>query len=247
MNKDILLRDRLLYSEFWSLIKKVGKAITDYNMIEEGDRILVAVSGGKDSFSLLHLLDFRRKISPVKYEIIACYVHYNRPDEFKEKMKEYFERYHFKYVIKDLELIDNKDMKKIKCFWCSWNRRKVLFQTAKELNCKKLALGHHLDDIAQSILLNLIFHGEISSSPPYLEFFGGRLIVIRPLCYIEEKDIQKLSKSLNFPDYDIKCPVKFDSKRNLIKNFINSLSKDHSNVKINIFKALRNIRERFLT
>ncbi len=247
MNQKVLLRDQKLSSKFSSLIRKVGKAVTDYNMIEEGDKILVAVSGGKDSFALLHLLDFRRRFSPIKYELIACYLHYNRPSEFKERMKEYFEKYEFKYVIKNLDILDNKDMKKIGCFWCSWNRRKILFQTAKELNCKKLALGHHLDDIAQSILLNIIFHGEISCSPPYLEFFEGELIVIRPLCYIEKRLIQNLSKSLEFPDYDIKCPVRPDSKRTLIKEFINSLSSKHNNVKINIFNSLRNIRERFLT
>jgi len=216
--------------------KKTGKAINDYRMIQEGDRILVGVSGGGDSLSLLKVLLLRKRHIPIDFELIACFIEANFIKGDKSLLEEYFRSEDIAYVVKKLEM-DNPGKKK--CFWCSWNKRKILFKTAKELNCKKVALAHHLDDIVETILMNLFFHGEISSMKPRIELFGGEISIIRPFCYLEKKEIEKFYSQFDFPLIKHSCPYAQGSKRALIKDIVSCLKKEFPQIKVNIFRALR--------
>ena len=226
--------------------KKVGKAIWDYRLIRDGDRILVAVSGGKDSLSLITILKHRLRFVPIDYEVIACLVDMGFEWVKKDMLVDYFERESISYVIAQPDDSWRKDGEEFSCFWCSWSRRKALFRTAKELGCTKLAFGHHMDDITETVLLNLLFNGEIGTMKPYQEMFGGQLVLIRPLAYVEEKELARLARRLDLPVLKSACPYASSSKRRLVKGIISEVSKHNKNVKKNIFRSLQRIREGYL-
>ena len=221
--------------------KAVGKAIMDYEMLEDNDKILVAVSGGKDSVALLHILNLRRKIVPIKYQLLAVYVDLGYQDNI-DKLIKYFEFLGIDYHIEKVEFSNQENS----CFWCSRNRRKALFKLAESLGYNKVALGHHKDDIVQTILLNLFFNGEVSSMKPKQELFEGRLTIIRPLAYVEEKLIVKFCKDKNLPYLENNCPNAKNSKRLLIKDIVKNLEKFCPDVKTNIFRAIKRIRKDYV-
>ncbi|MCM8799233.1 MAG: tRNA 2-thiocytidine(32) synthetase TtcA [Candidatus Omnitrophica bacterium] len=231
---------------FLNLIKKVGKAIYDYNMIENNDRICVAVSGGKDSLSLLKLLDERKRFVPIKYELLALHIDMGYSCIQPKILEEYFKKNNYNYHIERIDILRETKIEDLSCFWCSWNRRKAIFKTAEKFGCNKVALGHHFDDIIQTILLNLFFHGEISSMSPKQELFEGKLTIIRPLCYIEERLLEAFSKRCNFPSPKCICPNSLDSKRTLIENIIRELAKVDPKIKKNIFMSVKRIKKDYL-
>jgi tRNA 2-thiocytidine biosynthesis protein TtcA len=228
------------------LSKKVGKAIWDYRMIQDGDRILLAVSGGKDSLSLLRILEERRKFVPIKYEIIACHVDMGFEWVKRDALVEHFEREGVKYVVTQPTDALNKEGETFGCFWCSWSRRKRFFAMAKELGCSKIALGHHMDDINETLLLNLLFNGEICTMRPYQEMFGGKLALIRPLAYVEETELVRLAERLELPVIKSRCPYQETSKRRLVKGMLKEAEQHNRNVKKNIFRSLQRVRPEYL-
>ncbi|MCM8824202.1 MAG: hypothetical protein NC822_05975 [Candidatus Omnitrophica bacterium] len=222
--------------------KKMGKAIADYRMIEEGDKILVGVSGGVDSLSLIKLFKMRQRRVPIRFDFMACFVSTNFIEVDKKTVINYLEDNSIPYVVREMDLDDRS----IDCFWCSWNRRKVLFTTTKELFFNKLALGHNLDDITETIIMNLFFHGEISAMKPKIELFDNELTLIRPLCYVSKKDIHSFANKLNLPYTHYECKYGKDSRRQLVKNVIELVEKEYPLVKKNIFKGLRKIKKDYL-
>jgi len=227
--------------------KKVGKAIWDYKMIQDGDRILLAVSGGKDSLSLLRILMERAKFVPIKYELIACHVDMGFEWVNKEQLVEHFEGLGVPYIITGPgEAQKKKDGEPFGCFWCSWNRRKALFAMAKKLGCSKIALGHHMDDITETLLLNLMFNGEICTMRPYQEMFRGELALIRPLAYVEERELVRLAERLELPVIKSQCPYAKTSKRKLVKQMIHEAGHHSRHIKKNIFRSLQRVRPEYL-
>ena len=231
---------------FYFTTKKVGKAIWDYQMLKEGDKVLVAVSGGKDSLSLVKILKERTKFVPINYEIVACFVDMGFQWVNKDILINYFELESIPFVIADPPEGWKGDKEPYGCFWCSWNRRKALFDIAHELQCTKIAFAHHMDDIIETMLLNLFFQGEIATMQPFQEMFEGELALIRPLAYVEEKELLKLSKLLNLPVIASECPHSKTSKRHLLKGIITELKKHNRNVKKNIFRSLQRVRGEYL-
>lgn len=225
--------------------KKVGKAVWDYRMLRDDDRIMIAVSGGKDSLALLSLMRDRQRFVPVRHEIIACHIDMGFEWVQTDILKDYFESQNIRYVITKPSEQWNQDQP-LHCFWCSWNRRKTLFKVAGELGCNKLALGHHMDDITETVLLNLLFNGEIGTMRPYQELFNGRLTLIRPLAYVEEKDLTRLANQLDLPVITSRCPRAKTSKRRMVKDIIAEVRKHNRNVKKNIFRSLQRVREEYL-
>ncbi len=229
-----------------SISKKVGRAIADYGMIRDGDRILVAVSGGKDSLVLLKILSDRRRIVPIRYEVVAVHVDLGYACVNKEVLKKFLQERGYDLHVKKLDILKGKARSEISCFWCSWNRRKALFEAAKKYGCNKLAFGHHKDDIVQTILLNLLFEGEISAMSACQEMFKGKLSIIRPLAYVEEPEIAEFARLYGFPVPHCACPNSKTTKRAVVKKFVNDVQEICPGVKTNIFKSLTRIKKDYL-
>jgi tRNA 2-thiocytidine biosynthesis protein TtcA len=226
---------------------RIGRAIADYNLIEDKDRILVGVSGGKDSFALLKLLAERQKWAPVKYDLVAIHIESDydagRSIDRKELIR-FFKKLKVEYHFKKIKiLVGNRG---VDCFWCSWNRRKALFFAADRLKCNKIALGHHKDDIIETLLLNLFYHGEFAAMNPRQELFGGRIIIIRPLCYVEESYLKKFAKESDFKTQVCECPLASISKRRKVKGMIKDIEKDCDYVKTNLFRSMTRIKQDYI-
>ncbi len=232
-------------TEFY-ISKRMGKAITDYDMLQDGDKILVAVSGGKDSLTLLRVLKDRQSFVPIKYELLAVHVDMGYPCQHPKILAEYFKKMGVNYHIEKIDILKGKTRKDISCFWCSWNRRKALFEVANRFSCTKVALGHHNDDIIETFLLNLFFQGEISAMAPKQELFGGKIVIIRPLAYVEEKLIVKFVKTLDFPHHKCACPNSITSNRTRMTEIINSIEKTCPDVRKNIFRSIKRVKKDYL-
>jgi tRNA 2-thiocytidine biosynthesis protein TtcA len=227
------------------LSKKVGKACWDYKMLKDGDRILIAVSGGKDSLTLLRVMKERQQFVPVDYKLIACHVDMGFEWVNTDLLRKHFEDEGVEYIIARPEK-DWHNGEKLTCFWCSWNRRKVLFDLMGTTDCSKLALGHHMDDITETMLMNLMFNGEIGTMKPYQEMFKGEFAIIRPLAYVEEKELKRVASRLQLPVVKSQCPNGNVSKRRLVKGIISEIERHNRNVKKNIFRSLQRVREEYL-
>ncbi len=226
--------------------KKVGKAIWDYRMLGDGDKVIIGVSGGKDSLCLLRILNERAKFVPIHFEMIACFVDMGFSWIDKEILIRHFEELSVPHVIVKAPEQWNSEDGEFGCFWCSWNRRKALFDLAKDIKANKIALAHHMDDIIETMLLNLFFQGEIGTMQPRQEMFEGELDIIRPLAYVEEDELLQLSQHLQLPVIASQCPVGDRSKRKLVKGIIEELVGHNKNVKKNIFRSLTRVRAEYL-
>jgi len=232
-------------TEFY-ISKRVGRAIMDYKMLAEGDKIVVAVSGGKDSLTLLKVLSDRRSFVPIKYEILAVHIDLGYPRPIAPALEKYFKKLKVAYHIERVDALRNTQKKQISCFWCSWNRRKALFEVTGRLGFNKVALGHHKDDIIETILLNMFFQGEISAMCPKQELFRGKITVIRPLAYVEERMIRRFIKEEGIACQDCKCPRSAVSNRALMSRIINDIRKICPDVKTNIFRSVQRIKKDYL-
>jgi len=226
------------------LSKKAGKALFDYKMIDDGDKIAVGVSGGKDSMSLLKILDFRRSFVPIKYDLVAIHIDMYDTKKQAQSLKRYFEDNGYEYKMIKLRLAGSDESRN--CFWCSWNRRKALFEEANKLGIKKIALAHHLDDIAESILMNMFYNGEISSMLPKQVLFKGAITLIRPFAYAQESEIVRYAVNLKVPFFKCLCRHADTNKRELMQKIIRLLSKDCHEVRTNIFRSLTRIKKEYL-
>lgn len=231
--------------EFY-ISKRVGRAIIDHRMIDEGDKILVAVSGGKDSLTLLRVLQDRQKFVPIKYRLLAYHVDMGYPRSISRILERYLKKQGVEYRIEKSDALKKTKKKDISCFWCSWNRRKALFEAAARYKCTKVALGHHLDDIDETILLNLFFQGEISSMKPRQELFEGKIVIIRPLCYTEEDLIRRFSRTLGFPHHTCDCPHSDISRRQLMTGIIKQVNRVCPEVRTNIYRSVSRIKKDYL-
>lgn len=233
-------------TEFY-ISKRVGKAIADYDMLSEADKIAVAVSGGKDSLTMLRVLNDRRAFVPIKYELLAVHIDMGYPCQHPKILAEYFKKMGINYHIEKIAILKpGQTRKDISCFWCAWNRRKTLFEVANRFGCTKVALGHHKDDIIETILMNMFFHGEISAMSPKQELFKGKITIIRPLAYVDEEMIVKFSRQLEFPHHKCTCPNSITSNRTKVGEIINGLRKTCPDVKTNIFRSVKRIKEEYL-
>jgi tRNA 2-thiocytidine biosynthesis protein TtcA len=229
--------------------KKAGLAINRYGMISDGDKVLVGVSGGKDSLALLRILQERKRWLPIDYEVRAVHVttDYDRqPKVRRDRLKRYFGSLGCEYIFKDIKIAKKNRRGREDCFWCSWNRRKAIFETAAEIGFKKVALGHHRDDLAETILMNLIYNGEISGMNPVQSLFNGKITIVRPLILLDEKEIARYAKAAGLPLLRSRCPRNRDSKRAAIKDMIARLVKMNPDIKTNIVRAPGRIKEEYI-
>ena len=231
--------------EFY-ISKRVGRAIMDYGMIDDGDRIAVAVSGGKDSLALLRILNDRRAFVPIKYELLAVHIDTGYPRSCAAKLKRYFTKLGVDYHIEKIDEIRRMKPRDITCFWCSWNRRKALFKVADRFHCSKVALGHHKDDIIETILMNLFFQGEISAMAAKQELFKGKIKLIRPFAYVEEHMIKRFAREERLPHEACVCPNSVTSNRARVGRIISEIKRVCPDVKTNIFRSVQRIKKDYL-
>jgi tRNA 2-thiocytidine biosynthesis protein TtcA len=227
---------------------KVKKAINEYGLIDDGDHILIGLSGGKDSLALVELLGERMRIFVPKFKLTAVHISvenisYQSDLEYLEAHANYFDIPFVHHVTHFDESIDET---KSKCFLCSWHRRKALFEVAKKLGCNKIALGHHLDDMVETLMLNLFYQGSFGTMPPKLKMDKFEMTIIRPLSLITEREMKEMEKIRDYKKQIKNCPFEKDSSRRDAKNMITELEKWNPNVRQSILGAMQNIKTEYL-
>lgn len=241
-----MLKNNYVYK---ALNRVVGKALHRYDMISDGDRILVGLSGGKDSLSLMWLLNERRRRVPIDYELVAVYVDLGFPGGFSEALKAYAEScgYTIQVDYTDYGVISHgAENRENPCFLCSRMRRKRLFEIAEERGCNKIALGHNKDDLIETLFINMCYAGEISTMLPAQSFFGGRFQLIRPLAFADQESIRTFARQSAFPEFVNPCPTAKTSKRREIKSLLEQLYTSNKKIKGNIFRSMRHVRPEYL-
>ncbi len=229
------------------LLHYTGKAISNYRMIEHGDRILVCVSGGKDSFTMLHLLRLLQLKAKAKFSIFSFTLDQSQPGWNDVNLKAYL-----KSINVDFSVISRNTYSIVKqkvpegktyCSLCSRLRRGIIYQYAKDNGFNKIALGHHRDDLIQTLLMSIFYNGEISSMPPKLLTDDGQLLVIRPMVYCQEQDIADFAASMQFPIIPCNlCGSQENLSRKKVARLIADLAKDNPKIPSNMLNAISNIK-----
>lgn len=231
--------DRIAYS----LLKEVTRAIGEFELIDDGNRVAVAVSGGKDSRALLELLLRHRRKVDYRYELTALHIvgtSAGFPD-LRPELESWFRELGVEYRFASLELPPEEPLP-LDCFRCSWNRRKALFTAAIGLGSDKLAFGHHADDAAATVLLNLMFNRRLETMAPRVEFFDGAVTAMRPLIYIPEKELVRYGQASGFPE-DVPCPQSLTSRRAQMKALLRQFGQDQEQIRTNLWRAARRAME----
>lgn len=233
------------------LTKRFHKACADYGLIADGDHILVGLSGGKDSLALLEFLGKRAQVYVPRFRVTAVHVRVKQRDYHSDLtyLEDFCARVRVPFIVRDTEIDEmqaTEKREKDPCFLCSWYRRKVLFDVAQELGCNKIALGHHKDDLVETLLMNLIFQGSIGTIPPLLQMEKMPLQMIRPLCLIEEKDILRYAELSGYEKQVKLCPLEKVSSRAEVKQLLLQLEKLNPNVRDSIWGAMENIKVDYL-
>ena len=254
------------------LTKRFHKACADYGLIADGDHILIGLSGGKDSLALVELLGKRAQIHVPHFRVTAVHVRVKERDYHSDLsyLEDFCARVRVPFIVRDTEIeeargassLENaasgysleakgerreaKGKEKHPCFLCSWYRRKALFDVAQELGCNKIALGHHKDDLVETLLMNLIFQGSMSTIPPLLQMEKMPIQMIRPLCLIEEKDITQYAELSGYQKQTKLCPLEKVSSRAEVKQLLSQLEALNPNVRDSIWSAMENIKSDYL-
>jgi tRNA 2-thiocytidine biosynthesis protein TtcA len=218
-------------------------------MISDGDRILVGLSGGKDSLTLMWILNERRFRIPINYKLFAVYIDPGFDKDFSGSLVAYCNENGFSLKIEhtDYGIVAHSPQNlENPCFLCSRLRRKRIFEIADELNCNKVALGHNKDDIIETLFLNICYAGEISTMLPSQSFFQNKFTLIRPLAFVDEDVIRRFANEMNYPGFDNPCPSAKVSKRREIKMILKQLYERNKKVKGNIFRAMSHVKTEYL-
>ena len=234
------------------LKRALGRAVADFNLIEEGDRIMVGVSGGKDSYTLLHLLERVRKRAPIRFELMAVTIDSGYPGFRTYIIRDHLQETGIPFHIEPTEhyrIIEAKRRPGSSyCSFCARLKRGTLYTLAQQFNCNKLALGHHMDDFVETLLLNQFYVGSLKAMAPRMLADNGHTTVIRPLVYVAEDDIIAFTREMKFPVVCCRCPVcgVADIKRRRMNGLLTELQKEIPYIKQSLLNALGNVMPRHL-
>ncbi len=229
------------------LLRRIGRLNRAFTLIEPGDKIMVALSGGKDSWSLLHLLRAYRRVVPFDYELVAVNLDQGQPGFAVDRLRDYLQAHDYAHelVFQDTYRVVVAEVPEGKayCSLCSRLRRGILYDVAERLGATKIALGHHRDDVIETALLNLFYSGQLKAMPPRLRSDDGRNTIIRPLAYCAERDIAGFAQAIGFPilPCDL-CGSQEGLKRKRIKRLLDELESENPRVRSNMMAALGNIK-----
>ncbi len=233
---------------FKKICRKVGVTLRDQKMLEAGDHILIGLSGGKDSMILAEVMAERKRALPFDFKISAAHIDITNIgyESDKQELEHFCKELDIDFIYDPSEITIDPDSKKGICFTCSWNRRKSLFQLTRELKCNKLALGHHRNDAVETLLMNMIYHGSISSMPYTLSMFDGDVILLRPLLDMDENLLEEYAslRAYNFEKAD--CPHEGKNKRDSIRDLMKQVEKLHGKGAYNMFHSMDKIFEEYL-
>ena len=229
------------------LEQQVGRAIGDFNMIEEGDTIMVCMSGGKDSYTLLEILLTLQKRAPINFRLIAMNLDQKQPGFPEHILPDYFKSLGIEYRVETQDTYSIVKEKipegKTTCSLCSRLRRGIIYRVAGELGANKIALGHHRDDIIETLFLNIFFGGKLKAMPPKLVTDKGDHVVIRPLAYCAEKDIASFARTLKFPIIPCNlCGAQENLQRQNIKEMLTAWERQYPGRSQSIFTAMQNVK-----
>lgn len=228
------------------LAQQMGRCIADFDLVEPEDRIMVAISGGKDSYTLLHLLERARKRAPIAFELIAVHLDQGQPGYDGSALEAWLRREGYEHLIvrEDTYRLVTKHIPEGQtyCSMCSRLRRGILYNVAESLGCTKIALGHHRDDAIETLMLNLMFNGSLSAMPAKLRSDDGRNTVIRPLLYSSERDIADYAEQLDFPIIPCNlCGSQENLWRQQVKELLDDIEKRAPKVRQSMLAALKNV------
>jgi tRNA 2-thiocytidine biosynthesis protein TtcA len=228
------------------LLRDMGRAIGNHRLIEDGDRIMVAISGGKDSYGLLVLLRELQARAPVSFDLLAVHLDQGQPGYDGAPLERWLQEEGVPYKIlreNTYAIVTDKIPEgKTYCSLCSRLRRGILYRVAGELGCNKIALGHHRDDALETLLLNLFFGGKLASMPPRLETDDGRFVVIRPLAYAAEADLAALAAARGFPIIPCRlCGSQDEAQRKQMKTLLADLERKHPTLRQTMLAAIGNV------
>jgi tRNA 2-thiocytidine biosynthesis protein TtcA len=226
--------------------RRIGRAMNDYDMLDDGDRILVGVSGGIDSLVVARLLDDWRTKAPIDYELTPVHIDmgYNENGVSTAELtgRELAE------MGEQLKIVQAEHVPREErsCFGCARKRRNQLFDLAGTLGCNKIAFGHHKDDLIETLFLNMVYSGNISTMVPRQELFAGKLALIRPLAYLEKDEVRMIGAAMGLKPIKNLCPLAGDTKRDRIRGLLAELYRREPGAKASIFTALANVRSGYL-
>ena len=242
------------------LTRKFHKACADYRLIEDGDHILIGLSGGKDSLLLTELLGRRSKIYKPRFQVTALHVRVKERDYRTDLtyLENFCKDAGVPLVVRDTEIGEtpknqnnpgiqnNPSIQNNPCFLCAWYRRKTLFNVAQELGCNKIAFGHHRDDVIETLLMNLIYQGAFATMPPMLQMDKMPIRIIRPLCLIDEADIAAYAAQQNYQKQTKLCPFEHVSSRDKVKKLLADIKALNPEAMDCMYGALTNIKKDYL-
>ena len=237
------------------LTRKFHKACADYSLIEDGDHILIGLSGGKDSLLLTELLGRRSKIYKPRFTLTALHVRVKERDYQTDLsyLEHFCQEAGVPLIVRDTEIGEPRDLDvstsrnlNNPCFLCSWYRRKALFNTAQELGCNKIAFGHHRDDVLETMLMNLIYQGAFATMPPMLQLDKMPIRIIRPLCLIDEADIKAYAEQQGYQKQAKLCPFEHVSSRDKVKGLLAQIKALNPEAPDCMYGALTNIKTDYL-
>ncbi len=225
------------------LSRPMGKAISEWNLLENGDRVLVGISGGKDSYTLLHLLKRFQARAPISFELVAVHLDQVQPGFDSSRIEAYLAELgvEFQIVRKDTYslVVEKLEEGQTTCSLCSRYRRGILYNEAEKLGCNKLALGHHREDALETLLMNMFFSGRTAGMPAIYKTEDERFDVIRPMIYVAEGDIKKFAELMNFPIEP--CTVCNGTERDQIGKLIDDLAERNPKIRGNLLQAMQNV------